>query len=148
MKKIARFCAVFLAAAAVLAFSGCSARTAVSADGFQERAKSAGYTVAAVTDDNSLADKVLSAKKNGTDVEIRYYSFKTADSAINWYSTEKDNLPEDGKTVVDSDAYNKYTVSNGEIHYMIIRMDNTGILCKTTLQNESEADSFVKSLKY
>lgn len=148
MKKLVKLCAVLLAATVVSAFSGCAARTSISANDFQKQAKSAGYTVATASDTSSGASKVLSAKKDGTDVEICYYLFNTADAALTWYTTEKDGLSGSGKTIVDSDAYNKYTLTNGEIYYLVVRMDNTGILCKTTLAKKDEADQFVKALKY
>ncbi len=148
MKKLVKFCAVLLAVTMVSAFSGCAARTTISADDFQKQAKSAGYTVSTASDTDAGASKVLSAKKDGTDVEICYYLFNTADVALTWYSSEKDELSGSGKTIVDSDVYNKYTTTNGEIYYLVVRMDNTGILCKTTLAKKDEADQFVKSLKY
>lgn len=148
MKKIWKICVVALAAAALTVFAGCSARAAVSADDFQKQAKSAGFTVAAPESDSSGASKSLTATKGGTDVQIDYHQFADASSAESWYSTQKSALTGSGKNVVDSDTYNKYTLTNGEIHYVLVRMDNTAVLCKTTSAKQSEGDSFLKSIRY
>ncbi len=149
MKKIAKICAVALAAAVLTAFAACSARSAVSADEFQKQAKSAGFTVAAPASDSSGASKSLTATKDGTDVEVDFHQFTDASSAADWYGQQKSSLPSgSGKNVVDSDAYSKYTLTNGEIYYALVRMDNTVVFCKTTTGKQSAADGLLKTLKY
>ena len=149
MKKIGRILAAVLAAAALTAFSACSARSAVSADEFQKQAKSAGFTVAAPAQDSSGAAKSLIATKDGSDVEVDFHQFSDAQTAASWYSEQKSALPPSGgKNVVDSDAYSKYTLTNGEIYYALVRMDDTAVFCKTTTAKQSAADDLLKSLRY
>lgn len=148
MKKIMKICAAVLAVAFFTVFTACSARSTVSADEFQKQAKSAGFTVAAPSSDSSGAKKSLSATKDGTDVEIDYHQFSDAASAEDWYGQGKGSLQGTGKNVVDSDAYSKYTVTNGEIYYVLVRMDDTVIVCKSTTAKQSVVDGLLKTLKY
>lgn len=149
MKKIWKICAVALASAVLAVFAGCSARAAVSADEFQKQAKSAGFTVTAPASDGSGASKSLTAMKDGTDVEIDFHQFADAYTAQNWYAQQKSALTTGtGKNIVDSDAYSKYTLTNGEIYYALVRMDNTAIFCKSTAAKQSVTDGFLKSIKY
>lgn len=149
MKKITKICAAVLAVALFTVFTACSARSTVSADDFQKQAKSAGFTVAAPSSDNSGATKSLAATKDGTDVEVDYHQFSDASSAENWYNQQKASLTQGtGKNVVDSDAYSKYTVTNGEIYYVLVRMDDTAIVCKSTTAKQSVVDGLLKTLKY
>lgn len=148
MKKIFKFLVITLAVVVISAFAGCSARAAISADDFQKQAKSAGFTVAEQNSDNSGATKSFAATKSKSDTQIIYYTFSSDSGSQSWYSTVKSGLTGSGKTVVDSDSYNKYSLTNGEIYYLLVRMDNTGILCKTTVSNKSEADNFINSIKY
>jgi ABC-type glycerol-3-phosphate transport system substrate-binding protein len=149
MKKIWKICAVALSAAILTVFAGCSARTAISADEFQKQAKSAGYTVTEPENDSSAALKTYVATKDGSDVEIDFHSFANAYSAHNWYSDRKNSMKSGTtKTVVDSDNYSKYTVSNGEIRYVLVRVDKTVILCKAIASKAGEIDSFLNTIKY
>ncbi len=148
MKKMTKICAVILAVALFTVFTACSARSTVSADEFQKQAKSAGFTVETPSSDNSGATKSLGATKDGTDVEVDYHQFSDATSAENWYGQAKGSLQGTGKNVVDSDAYSKYTVTNGEIYYVLVRMDDTALVCKSTTAKQSVVDGFLKTLKY
>lgn len=150
MKKNTKILAVLLAALSVTALAGCSARKAVTAEEFQTAAESAGFTVTdtSSSDYSSSAKQTLSAVKDGVDVSVTYYAFADTDSALSWYNSEKSSLPVTGKTTVDSDAYNKYSLTNGEVYYLVIRMDATALLCKTTTAKQSEAESLVTALKY
>ncbi len=148
MKKLLKFCVVALAAAVVATFAGCSARTAISADDFQKQAKSSGFSVSEAAGNDSGAEKSLVATKDGSDVEIDFHAFSDAGNAQGWYTAQKGSLASSGKVVVDSDNYNKYTLANGEMYYVLVRMDKTAILCKTTANKKNEADSFLKTIHY
>jgi thiamine biosynthesis lipoprotein ApbE len=150
MKKFSKILAALLAALSVTALAGCSARKAVTAEEFQTAAESAGFTVTDTSSSNysSSAKQTLSAAKDGVDVQVTYYSFADADSALSWYNSEKNSLPVTGKTVVDSDAYNKYSLTNGEVYYLVVRMNATALLCKATTAKQADADSLVAALKY
>ena len=149
MKKIWKICAAVLAAAVFTAFAGCSARTAATADSFEKQAKSAGFTVKTATGDSSGATKTLIATKDGTDVEVDFHQFANTYASQNWYSDQKGSMTVGtGKTVVDSDAYNKYTLSNGEIRYVLVRMDKTALLCKAVSSRQSDVDALLKAIHY
>lgn len=148
MKKLFKLCVVSLAAAVLVAFTGCSARSTISSDEFQKQAKSAGYTVTAQTQSDTTVTKCLAATKSNSDTQIFYLTFSSAANAQSWYSSQKNGLSGTGKTVVDTDTYNKYNLTNGEIYYLLARMDDTAVFCKTTVAKKSEADNFVSSIKY
>jgi hypothetical protein len=149
MKKIGKIFTTVLAVAVLTVFAGCSARSAVSADEFEKQAKSAGFTVTTPESDSSGAEKSLTATKGGSDAEVDFHQFSDASSAQSWYSEQKSALTSgSGKNVVDSDAYSKYTLTNGEIYYAIARIDNTVIYCKTTIANQSAADNLLNALHY
>jgi hypothetical protein len=137
-----------LAVAGALALAGCAARSAISAEDFQKQAKSAGYTVSSQAAGSTGATKCLSATKGGSDLQITFYAFGTAADAQSWYSSQKSGISGSGKTVVDTDTYNKYTVTVGDISFLLVRMDNTAVLCKTSTAKSGEAERFVSSIKY
>lgn len=146
MKKIIQICMIAFAALFVAAASGCSARSAISADDFQKKAKSMNYTVAASTSASTFVKTAYEAQKG--DTAITFYKFDTPAHAQSWYSTQNQSLTGNGQTVVDSDMYNKYTLTNGEIYYLIVRMDDTYVSCKTTIAQKGEAENFINSIKY
>lgn len=148
MNRFVKSCAALLAASAVLASAGCSARQPVTADDFQKQAKSAGYAVSASSGSGAGAEKELTATKGGTDVQASFLTFSGASSALSWYNEQKSALSGSVKTVVDSDVYNKCEMTNGEIYCLIVRMDKTAVLCKTTTAKKGEAEALVSSIKY
>lgn len=150
MKKLIKYLAVTLAALMAVSLAGCSARKTATAEEFQAQAESAGYTVTdtSSSDYTSGAKQTLSAVKDGVDVAVTFYVFSDSDSALSWYTSEKSDLPVTGKTIVDSDAYSKYTLTNGEVYYLIVRLDTTAVFCKTTIAKQAEAESLISALKY
>ena len=124
-------------------------RRAVSADTFKKEAGKEGFTVSEKTSSDSNVDKCLMASKKGSDTKIIYLSFGDSSSAHDSYTSMiGDVIPSGGKNAVDSDTYNKYSVSKGELYYTITRMDATIIYCSATVAKKGEADGFIKALKY
>lgn len=149
MKRFVKIYAAVITAALLLIMSGCSARTPLSADDFKKQAENQKFTVTAETSSDSSIDKYMIADKSGTDTKIVYLSFSDNSSARDQYaSLKEDAAPSGGGDAVDSDSYNKYTVTNGELYYTIARIDNTVIYCKTTTTHKDEADNFMKAVKY
>lgn len=148
MNKIRHFYPLAVLVVFLFLFAGCSARTAISSNDFQSQAKSSGFTVSDNSTDESGAEKALIATKDGTDVQIDFYEFSDANASQNWYTTQKTELGTSGKTVVDSDVYNKYSLQNGDICYTVVRMDKTAVLCKTVASKKGVADDFLKKIKY
>ncbi len=151
MKQIIKRCSALLCAAVLIVFSGCSARTPITADAFTKEAKAQGYTV---TDSSSSAtgvDKYLDAVKSQTQTELVFISFKTSSSAEDAYNSIKKSISQGANaksSTLDSATYNKYTVSVGELSYTLIRMDTTIFYGKATSSHQTEVDDFVKAIKY
>jgi archaellum component FlaG (FlaF/FlaG flagellin family) len=146
MKKAVGFLAAVLAIASVL--TACSARSPISADDFQKAAQDAGYEV---TQDASYGSDAASlvASKSDSDVQITFTVFPDAITAKQKYASQKKSLAvSDGGSTIDSDAYNKYTVQNGEMYYTLVRLDHTLLVCKGTVSDKNEIDNFVKQIKY
>ena len=148
MKNMFKFCVLALSVVVMLACAGCAARTAITSDDFQKQAKSSGFTVTAETSPSTYVTKDFLAAKNDSDIQITFLSFDTAEHAQSWFSTQKGSQTGSEKTIVDTETYNKCTVTNGEIYSLLIRMDNTFVSCKTTLAKKSEVDNFISTIKY
>ena len=146
LKKIAALAAALLTAAALL--GGCAARTAVSPEEFQKKAEGLSYTVQAQTPTEVGAEKTLSAAKKDSDAQVSFIVFDTAAHAAGSYSALRKSMPSKGGQAIDSDAYNKFTVTNGEIYYVLIRMDNTVLNCTDSVSKQKETDDLVSALKY
>lgn len=149
MKKFFKIVAAVLAAAAVLTVSGCSARTPLAADGFDKLAKSQGFKVQDAGTADSSVTKSLTATKAESDTTITFTVYKDASSAEEQFSAQKKTAsPSGGGQSVDSATYNRYTVTNGELYYVIVRMDTTLLSCQSTVTNKDETDNLVKAAKY
>lgn len=151
MKKLLKFCTVILAATAVFALAGCSARTPITADEFSEQAKAAGFTVEEGTDSSASAETVLTATKSEAGTEIIYMSFKTDTAAENMYKKIKETISEGASgssTTLDSASYCKYTLTNGELNHTLARMNKTIVYGKATTSVKDQVDSFFQSIKY
>ena len=149
MKKFIKIVAAVLAAAAVLAVSGCSARTPLTADSFEKLAKSQGFKVEAAGAADSSVTKSLTATKAESDTAITFTVFKDGSSAADQFSAQKKTAsPSGGGQSVDSATYSRYTVTNGELYYVIVRMDSTLLSCQAKITNKDEADNLVKAAKY
>ena len=150
MKKFAKLFAVVLAAVTVCTvFVGCSARTPATADSFKKVAQSQGFKVGAGSPSASGATPSVAATKDESDTEIDFYLFPDGNTAQQQYETLKQSAaPNGGGTSTDSSAYNRYVLTNGELYYNIIRMDDTLIYCQATVTNKDEVDNFIKAIKY
>ncbi len=148
MRKSAAFLAALLAAAVLLTAGGCSARSAVSPEDFQKKAEGLGYSVQAQTSSQAGAEKELSAAKDGSDVQVAFTDFGTAADAMSAYSAVKEGLPSAGGKTLDTDAYNRYAVTNGEIYYALVRMDHTVLSCKAAASKKKDVDALVSAIKY
>ena len=150
MKKLIKLCAAVLAAAALFAFTGCSARTPVTADEFKKQAEAAGFTV---TDSSASAnaEKYLSAIKSETGTELAFLSFSSESTATEMYTNLKSSITSgtdgDAKNV-DSSSYNKYTLVNGELNHILVRMNKTIVYGKATTTYKNQIEDFFSAIKY
>lgn len=149
MRKFIKLFALCLAAALTVAVSGCSARTSATADSFQKQAEKQGFKVSAETSQTDSVTKYLNAEKDNSDTKISFLTFSDASAAQGKYSDLKKTVsPSGGGSTVDSASYNKYTVTNGEIYYTLIRMDTTILYCQTTVTHKDEINNLIQALKY
>lgn len=149
MKKFIKIVAAVLAAVSVMAVAGCSARTPLTADSFEKLAKGQGFKVEAAAASDSSGTKSLTATKSESDTTITFTVFKDGSSAADQFSAQKKSVsPNGGGQSVDSATYSRYTVTNGELYYVIVRMDSTLLSCQAKVTNKDEADNLVKAAKY
>lgn len=150
MKKLTLLFTVVLAAAAVLSFSGCSARSAVTADQFKKQAESLGYKVTEGTASSADIQKSLSAEKSESGSQVVYYSFASDAAAEDAYISVKKNITAGGTKgkSLDTATYTKYTLVNGELSYTLTRMNATLVFGKTTTVHQDEVTALFDALKY
>lgn len=149
MKKFKKGFAVIFIAVFLFSITGCSVRKSISSDKFKAEAQKEGFTISEQTSSDASVDNYLIASKKGSDTKIVYLSFEDSSSAHDRYAASiGDLVPSGGKDAVDSDTYNKYSVSKGELYYTITRIDATIIYCTTTVTKKDEADSFMKVVNY
>jgi len=149
VKKFIKIVAAVLAAVSVMAVAGCSARTPLTADSFEKLAKGQGFKVEAAAASDSSGTKSLTATKSESDTTITFTVFKDGSSAADQFSAQKKSVsPNGGGQSVDSATYSRYTVTNGELYYVIVRMDSTLLSCQAKVTNKDEADNLVKAAKY
>ncbi|HBC27920.1 MAG TPA: hypothetical protein DC013_10970 [Ruminococcaceae bacterium] len=149
LKKTAKFPLILLAAVLLFVFSGCSARTAISAKDFQTLAEKAGYTVTDNTKTAAGAKSFLTAS-NDKDAELSYAALSDDAAALRVYNSFRDQIQAgDNKAKnVDSTPYAKYSVTNGELHYVVCRVNNTVIYGKCTAADAAAMDRFFDSIHY
>ncbi|NLG92221.1 MAG: hypothetical protein GX485_01415 [Clostridiales bacterium] len=151
MKRIWKLCAAVLAAAALFALTGCSARTAVTADEFKKQAEAQGFKVTDTSGYSISAEKCLEATKSETGTNITYLVFSSEASAQQSYKSMKSSISNGtgGKASnVDSSSYNKYPYVNSELTHTLVRMNKTIIYGKATLTHKNQVDDFMKAVKY
>ena len=150
MKKIST-CSLFLLLLVVIfTFPGCSARNAISADTFQKEAKASGYTVKQSTSTNTNVESCYTGTTSSKDDELDYISTSTESSAQEIYNSMKESISvgNGNPKNVDSSSYSKYVVTNGELYYVLVRVDKTVIYAKTTSSNKATVDKFFSAIKY
>ena len=139
------------AAAAVFALAGCSARSPITGDEFKKQAEAAGFTVTDSSTNNPSVEKYMSAIKTETGTELAFVSFSSESDAAAMYNNIKSSITSatDGTAKnVDSSSYNKYTLVNGELHHILVRMNKTVVYGKATATYKNQIEDFFNSIKY
>lgn len=151
MKNWIRLGAVALALAAALACTGCAARTPVSSEEFQTHAENAGFIVQAPeTGSEDLVDFRIALDQEAG-MEIDFAVCKDQQTAVDTYNSIKNNIKmtDLAKTKnVDSSAYSRYTVENGEIYYVVVRLEDTVALGKGKIIHQNKMNTLFDSIKY
>ena len=148
MKKVNKGLSFLLLSSMFMVFAGCSARNPVTANTFEEKAKTFGYTM--TKDTYSDANSCLTGSNAKTGGQLMFVDLKQLSDAKSFYTTKKDSIAV-GSTkpaVVDSSSYNKYIVSNGDVYTVLIRMDKTIVFGQTNMSDKANLDKFIESIKY
>lgn len=125
--------------------SGCSARSAVTPETFQSAAESAGFTVTQEEAQQGTEAYYTAAKD---DIDVSYVEYGSSADAQGAYATMKKSIEAEGASVVESDSYCKYTVTNGEVYHVLIRSGATLVYGKTPASGQSSLDQLVSDLDY
>ena len=125
--------------------SGCSARSAVTPETFQSAAESAGFTV---TQEGAQQGTEAYYTASKDDIDVSYVEYGSSADAQGAYATMKKSIEAEGASVVESDSYCKYTVTNGEMYHVIIRSGATLVYGKTPASGQSSLDQLVSDLDY
>ena len=125
--------------------SGCSARSAVTPETFQSAAESAGFTV---TQEEAQQGTEAYYTASKDDIDVSYVEYGSSADAQGAYATMKKSIEAEGASVVESDSYCKYTVTNGEVYHVLIRSGATLVYGKTPASGQSSLDQLVSDLDY
>ena len=125
--------------------SGCSARSAVTPETFQSAAESVGITV---TQEEAQQGTEAYYTASKDDIDVSYVEYGSSADAQGAYATMKKSIEAEGASVVESDSYCKYTVTNGEMYHVLIRSGATLVYGKTPASGQSSLDQLVSDLDY
>ena len=139
---VRRALAAALASMAVI-LAGCSARSEIAPDSFQSAAEGAGFTVTQEESEQDVAAYYTAVKE---DAAVSYFEFNNASDAQAAYASLKKSIATSGASVVESDAFCKYSVTNGEIYHIIIRSGTTLVYAKSPSSQQEYVDQLVDSL--
>lgn len=153
MKRISKKIAcVFCAAVLVFSLAACSARSAATSEKFSEQAQKLGFQVSGDGVSSSSANSYQETDatlSDSTDTKVAFMTFPSEATAQNWYSTRKSKIATSGGgDSLDADTYRKYTLTNGELYYVLVLMGDTVIDAETTTSQASQIDSLVKAMNY
>lgn len=150
MKKIKRCSLFLLLLVLIFSFTACSARTAITADTFQKEAKNCGYTVKQTTSTNTNITSAYTGTTSNADDELDFVIAESDAAAQDVYNSMKDSIKvKDSKPqTIDSSTYSKYVVTNGELYYVLARIDKTVVYAKAMTSNKATVDKFFNAIKY
>lgn len=149
LKLRTRFSILLTVILVTLAFTGCSARSAIDAQELESLAKGADYTVTDATEQLNGAKSYLIAT-NEQGGELHYAALADTNAALKLYNRMRDNIQtgDNKPTNVDSSPYAKYTVTNGELYYRVCRVNNTVIYAKSSTSGQADLDKLLDSIHY
>ena len=157
MKKIKRILIVLTIMLSVVALTGCSKKTAITASEFNTIMGEKGYKISDIT--NSLSNvKVLNKAYLATDSDYRYqvefYELKSEEDAKTMFDKNKKNTEALKGNVstkqlsVNTNNYDKYTVVTNGRYYVVIRVGNTMVYANNDATYEKEVKSIIDLLGY
>lgn len=152
MKKTIHARIFALAMAVALFCTGCAARSPVSAEEFEAQATAVGFTVETPNVDPDVYPAARSAYDKTIDMQIDFAVCKDRQTATDTYNNIKEAIGAPAtasKTSnVDSAAYSKYTVENGELYFVLARTEDTVFYGSGKLAQRNKMEELLKAIKY
>lgn len=159
MKRKLTLAAIAMILTIALCLTGCSSRTALTADSFSEAITAAGYTVTDVTEEYSDYSEIVSARRaspsdgTGTGFDVLFFVYTDSESAGMLFDGAKALLEENAGssrsyTSVDLFNYQKYTISSGGSYNLLSRIDNTLIYISTSSDRSASVKELIEQLGY
>lgn len=152
MKKTIPARMLALALAVALFCTGCAARSPITAEDFETQATAAGFQVETPEVDPETFAAARTAYDKTIDMQIDFAECKDQQTAIDTYNSLKEVIgaPETASktTNVDSAAYSKYTLENGELYFILARTENTVLYASGKLAQRNKLDELMKAIKY
>ena len=124
--------------------TGCSARTPVTAEEFETQASAVGFTVETPSVDPETYVSARTAYDQTIDMQIDFAVCKDQETATTTYN----GLTAERTTNVDSAAYSKYTVENGELYFVIARIEDTVLYGTGKLAQRNKMDELLSAIQY
>ncbi len=150
MKKVF---ALFLTLALILSCAGCSSKTAHTVDSFRSTMEAAGFEVTDITSSINISDglevTVLYAEKDGYD--IRFYQFEDAEYAEGNYLNNckiLDEMDSKMRVSVSLPNYGKIEQTSSGVHYYMVWVDNTMLICENDSEYSQSVSEAVEMLGY
>lgn len=132
--------------------TGCSARTPVTAEEFETQASAVGFTVETPSVDPETYVSARTAYDQTIDMQIDFAVCKDQETATTTYNGLKEYIGEpktaERTTNVDSAAYSKYTVENGELYFVIARIEDTVLYGTGKLAQRNKMDELLSAIQY
>lgn len=132
--------------------TGCSARTPVTAEEFEAQASAVGFTVETPSVDPETYVSARTAYDQTIDMQIDFAVCKDQETATTTYNGLKEYIGEpktaERTTNVDSAAYSKYTVENGELYFVIARIEDTVLYGTGKLAQRNKMDELLSAIQY
>lgn len=129
----------------IIVFTGCSAKSAATAEQFQTAAEKVGYAVE--EQEAGSVESIHMASKD--DSAMVFYVCSSESDAKTALTNLKNNLPDDAKPEhVDSSYYTRYTAETEESYYSIIRMGSTVLASAVDISEKDNVLTVVNELGY
>lgn len=144
---------LFVCALLLSVLTGCGAKTAQTADGFTQIMEDAGFEVKDDTSELGTEDITSVLFAVGKNYQMDYYAFSDNETCKDFFYYNKEELDEEFSvksisSTITMNNYNYYAFNaDGDFH-MIVRVDNTLLICVAEKAYKSEIVDLLKTLGY
>ena len=132
--------------------TGCAARSPITAEEFETQASAVGFTVETPSVDPETYVSARTAYDETIDMQIDFAVCADQETATTTYNGLKEFIGEpktaEKTTNVDSAAYSKYTVENGELYFVVARIEDTVLYGTGKLAQRSKMDELLGAIHY